>query len=109
MNGKVALFSFNPNELNWKFKIKKGARRLKLYIKMDKSETEQWDAVKSSAKPPEMSDDEFARILFYKGIHSFMQELAEHVNNMSEEEREAVLAGADGPVEAEVSEDQTDE
>ena len=64
---------------------------MKLYIKMNKGETEQWDQVKSAAKPPDMSDDKFARILFYKGIHSFMQELSEHINNLSDEEKEEIL------------------
>ena len=92
MSEKVALFSFNPEHLNWKFKINTGGRRLKLYIKMTKGETEQWDQVRSAAKPPDMSDDKFARILFYKGIHSFMQELSEHINSMSDEEKEKILA-----------------
>ena len=89
---KYKLFSFDPESTkNWKFKVKQGNRRMKLYIKMNKDETEQWDTVKAAAKPPEMGDDEFARILFYKGIHAFMTELSEHVNNMPEEEKEKLL------------------
>lgn len=88
---KVKLFSFDPTLIDWKFKVKQGARRLKLYIKMNKDETLQWDTVKTAAKPPEMSDNEFARILFYKGIQAFMVELSEHVNKMSDEDKEKLI------------------
>ena len=64
---------------------------MKLYIKMSKAETGQWDALKDAAKPPEMSDDDFARILFYKGLNGFMEELTEKVNSLSDEEKDQIM------------------
>jgi hypothetical protein len=105
---KHKLFSFDPTIINWKFKTKRGNRRLKVYIKMKKDETEQWETVKKAAKPPEMSDGEFARILFYKGIHAFMSELSEHVNNMSEEDKQKLIEehGLDQETEKESASDE---
>ena len=68
---------------------------MKLYIKMTKAETEQFKALEDAAKPPEMSKDQFAKILFYKGIDSFMAQLTEHINNMPKEERDKLVNGED--------------
>ena len=99
---KVILATFNPNEINWKFKVKQSKRRMKLYIKMNKAETGQWDELKRAAKPKEMSDDAFAKVLFYKGIDSFMSQMTDMINNMSEEEKQKMYAeaGVEVPEEA---------
>ena len=91
---KVILATFNPNEINWKFTVKQSKRRMKLYIKMTKAETSQWDELRKAAKPPEMSDDEFAKILFYKGIDAFMSQMTELVNNMPEDEKAKMYSEA---------------
>tara|TARA_R100000458_G_C8196339_1_gene188325 strand:- start:447 stop:833 length:387 start_codon:yes stop_codon:yes gene_type:complete len=91
---KVILATFNPNEINWKFKVKHSNRRMKLYIKMTKAETSQWEELRRAAKPPEMSDDEFAKILFYRGIDSFMSQMTDMINNMSQEEKEKMYKEA---------------
>ena len=99
---KVILATFNPNEINWKFKVKQSKRRMKLYIKMNKAETGQWDELRRAAKPKEMSDDDFAKVLFYKGIDSFMSQMTDMINNMSEEEKQKMYAeaGVEVPEEA---------
>lgn len=91
---KVILATFNPNEINWKFKVKHSNRRMKLYIKMTKAETSQWEELRRAAKPPEMSDDEFAKILFYRGIDAFMSQMTDMINNMSQEEKEKMYKEA---------------
>tara|TARA_R110002020_G_scaffold316683_1_gene531954 strand:- start:1005 stop:1391 length:387 start_codon:yes stop_codon:yes gene_type:complete len=91
---KVILATFDPNKINWKFSVKQSNRRMKLYIKMTKAETSQWDELRKAAKPPEMSDDEFAKILFYKGIDAFMSQMTEMVNNMPEDEKAKMYAEA---------------
>ena len=88
---KIKFFEFDPKTINWKFTVKQSKRRMKLYIKMSKAETGQWDALKDAAKPPEMSDDDFARILFYKGLNGFMEELTEKVNSLSDEEKDQIM------------------
>ena len=68
---------------------------------MTKAETSQWDELRKAAKPPEMSDDEFAKILFYRGIDAFMSQMTEMVNSMCEEEKEKIFeeAGMEVPEE----------
>ena len=92
---KITLFEFDPKSINWKFKATQSKRRMKLYIKMKKAETAQWDALKDAAKPPEMSDNEFARILFYKGLNGFMEELTEKVNSLTEDEKAQIMNQAE--------------
>ena len=84
---KVILATFDPTKINWKFSVKQSKRRMKLYIKMNKAETSQWEELRKAAKPPEMSDDEFAKILFYRGIDAFMSQMTDMINNMSDEEK----------------------
>ena len=70
---------------------------MKLYIKMNKAETDQWTALKEAAKPPDMTDDTFAGFLFMRGIGAFMEELTERINSMSDDERAALLKEAGVP------------
>ena len=84
---KVILATFDPTKINWKFKVKQSNRRMKLYIKMSKAETAQWDELRKAAKPPEMNDDEFAKVLFYRGIDAFMSQMADMINDMSDEDK----------------------
>ena len=109
---KVRLFTFDPAKAeNWKFKVTQSNRRMKLYIKMKKEETTQWDSLCQAAKPPEMTKDEFARIIFYKGVESFMGELTERINSLSEEEKAGILSGAGHPAPPELPDqpDSTDD
>lgn len=97
---KVRLFTFDPAKAaNWKFKVKQSKRRMKLYIKMNKDETTQWDSLCGAAKPPEMSKDDFARIIFYKGVESFMGALTERINSLSDEEKAEIMekSGLESP------------
>ena len=67
---------------------------MKLYIKMSKAETAQWDELSKAAKPPEMTNDEFAKVLFYRGIDAFMSQMSELINSMSDEEKNKVFEDA---------------
>ena len=91
---KVILATFDPTKINWKFTVKQSNRRMKLYIKMSKAETAQWDELSKAAKPPEMTNDEFAKVLFYRGIDAFMSQMSEMINSMSDEEKNKVFAEA---------------
>tara|TARA_R100000458_G_C8197439_1_gene189067 strand:- start:490 stop:861 length:372 start_codon:yes stop_codon:yes gene_type:complete len=73
------------------FKLREGDRRMKLYIKLNKEETQQWEALSKALTGGQMTNDTLARILFFKGIHTITQELNERVENMTEEEKEAVM------------------
>jgi len=98
---KITLFELDPDKFNCEYKVREGLRRMKLYIKMNGAETDQWNALKEAAKPPDMPDGDFARFLFMRGIGSFMEELTERINNMPEEEKEALLSGAGVPTKGE--------
>ena len=91
---KVILATFDPTKINWKFTVKQSKRRMKLYIKMTKAETSQWDELREAAKPPEMSDSDFAKVLFYRGIDSFMSQMTDMINNMSDEDKAEMYAKA---------------
>jgi hypothetical protein len=101
---KVILATFDPTKINWKFKVKQSNRRMKLYIKMSKAETSQWDELRKAAKPPEMSDDEFAKVLFYRGIDTFMSQMTDMINNMSDEEKAKAFTDAGVEVPEELKE-----
>ena len=74
------------------FKLREGDRKMKLYIKLNKDETAQWEALKQALTGGDMSNDTLARILFFKGIHAITSELNERVENMSEEEKEEIMS-----------------
>jgi hypothetical protein len=73
------------------FKLREGDRRMKLYIKLNKEETDQWNVLKEALTGGQMSNDTLARIMFFKGIHAITAELNERVENMTEEEKEEVM------------------
>ena len=74
------------------FKLREGDRKMKLYIKLNKDETAQWEALKQALTGGDMSNDTLARILFFKGIHAITAELNERVENMSDEEKEEIMS-----------------
>lgn len=105
---KVILATFDPTKINWKFSVKQSNRRMKLYIKMSQAETTQWDELRKAAKPPEMNDNEFAKILFYRGIDAFMSQMTDMINNMSDEDKAKAFEDA-GVVAPEKEEEPTRE
>ena len=74
-----------------KFKLREGAKRVKLYIKLNKEETQQWETLRNALSGGQMTNDTLARVMFFKGIHTITQELNERVENMSDEEKEAIM------------------
>lgn len=76
------------------FKVKNNNRRMKVYIKMTKEETKYWSDIRDAAKPENVTDDEFARVIFFRGMQTFMDELVQRINTMSEEEKSSMLEDA---------------
>ena len=64
---------------------------MKLYIKLNKDETQQWNDLKKALTGGEITDDTLARIMFFKGIHAITAELNERIEKMTDEEKEAVM------------------
>jgi hypothetical protein len=99
MTADKEIINFKVDGNNFgKFKLQETDKKMRLYIKLNKDEADQWKALKTALTGDTMNDDLLARILFFKGIHSITQELNERVENMTEEERETILS--------QVSEDQ---
>ena len=73
------------------FKLREGDRRMKLYIKLNKEETANWESLKQALTGGQMTNDTLARILFFKGIHAITAELNERVENMTEKEKEEIM------------------
>jgi len=74
-----------------KFKLREGNRRMKLYIKLNSEETQQWETLRNALSGGELSSDTLARVMFFKGIHTITQELNDRVENMSDEEKEKIM------------------
>ena len=64
---------------------------MKLYIKLNSEETQQWEALRNALSGGQMTHDTLARVMFFKGIHTITQELNERVENMSDEEKEKIM------------------
>ena len=79
---------------------------MKIYIKLTKAETERWNMLKSAVIGTEstMSDEEFSKIMLFRGINGFMDDLNKAMDEMPEEEKNQILqdAGVDTEVEVEV-------
>jgi len=74
----------------FKFKVNnKNPRRMKL--KMTKMETDHWNELKKAAKPPHIGDGEFARMLFFRGMSAFMEDLVKRVESLTDEEKADIM------------------
>jgi|ETNvirenome_6_85_1030632.scaffolds.fasta_scaffold07261_6 hypothetical protein len=83
---KITIASLNPSA--YTFKIKNSERRMKMYIKLTQEETDGWKAVKETITAGQsISDDNLAKLLFFRGINSIMEELNQKVSEMTEEEK----------------------
>ena len=86
------------NLSNVKCKINKEGRRMKIYIKLNKSETQGWTQVKKAFTGFNGSKADLVKMLFFRGVNAFMEDLKSQVDNMPEEEREKILKDAEAEV-----------
>ena len=76
------------NPSSWTFKIKNSLRRMKMYIKLTQEETAGWNAVKEAITAgQDISDDNLAKLLFFRGLNNIMDELNQKISEMTEEEK----------------------
>ena len=98
---------------NTKFKIKHSKRRMKIYIKLNKEETEAWKQVKEVASGGMgiQSDDQITKILFFRGINGFFEDLQERMDNMTDEEKAEMEkeANIQSSLGSEIEDDESDE
>ena|SRR5690348_10174859 len=71
-NGNLVLFKINPD--NFKLKVNLEGRRMKIYIKLDKADSEAYKNWKVNVCPSGMSDDDFAKSVFLQGIMKLHEE-----------------------------------
>ena len=96
------------NPKNVKCKVDNTGRRMKIYIKLNKSETEGWNGIKKGFDGFPGTDNELVKMMFFRGVNAFMDDLKEKVEDMSEEEKAAIIKEADGGEKAEASSDGDD-
>jgi hypothetical protein len=84
-------FSADPESFG-KIKIRTEGRRMKLYINLNKEETDGWNNIKTAFTDGSMSDDQLARVFLFRGIQGMNDDLNARINSMTDEEREAALA-----------------
>ena len=78
---------------SWNIKTKERKRnRMRLRIDLDKDETLAFTNFKNSAKPEDLSDDQFMKAIFLTGIESMTKELFKRVKEYAEAHREELEA-----------------
>ena len=77
---------------NFKFKVR-GGRRVKIYIKLNKEESAKWVSLKETftGGNSQVPDEEVAKVLFFRGINAFMEDIKTQVDAMDEKQREDLL------------------
>lgn len=109
---KVQKKQFSLKTDDWVFKTRSEGRRMKIYIKLSKAESQQWASIKGAVTGPNgMSDGEFAKVMLFRGLNGFMDDLNKAMDEMSEQEKQQVLdeAGVEPQVELEIPVAEEDE
>ena len=104
---KVEKTKIKLKTCDWIFKIRNEGRRMKIYIKLNQQESSQWGSIKNAVigKDAKMADGEFAKIMMFRGLNSFMDDVNKAIDDMSEEEKAKVLADAEAGNEPQVLEE----
>jgi hypothetical protein len=98
------------NPENVKCKLKNTGRRMKIYIKLNKAETEGWNNIKKGFEGFPGTQEELVKMMFFRGVNAFMEDLKNQVDELSEEEKEKILKEVDAEKSSKVSEKEaTDE
>lgn len=80
---------------SWKVKIENRSRnRMKFTIKMGRDETEAFSNFMEQLRPEHVTEDDFIRSIFYKGVEKFQEELMENMKSYLEENKEDIDASA---------------
>jgi len=89
---KVQKKQFSLKTDDWVFKVKSEGRRMKIYIKLSKAESQQWSSIKGAVIGNNgMTDAEFAKIMMFRGLNTFMEDLNKAMDEMSEQEKQQIL------------------
>ena len=67
---------------------------MKLTIKMGVEETEAFKNFMTELRPPHVTEEDFVRTIFYKGVEKFQEELLEKMKEYMEENQDKIDASA---------------
>jgi uncharacterized protein with ParB-like and HNH nuclease domain len=82
--------TINPE--NTKCKIDYTGRRMKIYIKLNKTETDGWNNIKKGFEGFPGTEDELVKMMFFRGVNAFMDDLKSQVAELSEDEKAEIMA-----------------
>jgi len=92
------------NPENTKCKIDNTGRRMKIYIKLNKEETAGWQNIKKGFEGFPGTEDELVKMMFFRGVNAFMDDLKNQVDNLSDDEKEKILEEVEAEKNSKVSE-----
>jgi|TARA_R100001530_G_scaffold132756_1_gene105459 hypothetical protein len=79
----------------WKINIEQRRRnRMKFTVKMGKDESEAFKNFMEQLRPDDVSEDNFIRTIFYKGVEKFQEELMENMKSYLEDNKDNIDASA---------------
>ena len=89
----INTFDLKPNDStdfdvsNWKIKLEKTKRkgRVKVSFKLDKEESEGFEAFMGTVKPNDLAKEDFIRIIFFKGVESLNKEFSQIARDYAEQ------------------------
>jgi|GEM_PF-2484671 len=83
------------NIAEWKIKKEQRRRnRMKFTIKMGKDETEAFKNFMEHLRPDNVTEDDFLRTIFYKGVEKFQEDLMVNMKQYLEKNKEGIDASA---------------
>jgi len=93
---KVETKQFRLKTSDWGFKTRAGGRRMKIYIKLNKEESAKWTSIKSAVLgvKEKMPNDQFAKIILFRGLNAFMEDIHTAIDEMDEAEKKKILEEA---------------
>jgi len=82
---KQVKISLDPK--NYRVKIdSEGKRRMKIYIKLTKEDSQGWMDFVKQVKPDDMSQDDFALSIFMRGVADLQRSIMETIEKVKAEE-----------------------
>ena len=69
---------------------------MKIYIKLNKEESAKWTSIKSAVLgvKEKMPNDQFAKIILFRGLNAFMEDIHTAIDEMDEAEKKKILEEA---------------
>tara|TARA_R110000744_G_scaffold30936_9_gene73084 strand:+ start:1020 stop:1373 length:354 start_codon:yes stop_codon:yes gene_type:complete len=80
---------------DWKINLEQRSRnRMKFTVKMGKDESEAFKNFMGELRPDNVTEDDFIRTIFYKGVEKFQEELMDNMKTYLAENQDGIDASA---------------